>query len=136
MKVSNTTCVYHHWRQDIWILLVCYNRAWCARIWRSRNIVFLDFGIYQEVCLNNSWLEAWLLIMIDSIDTHQVDHVEGLWYCMFIFRCTTLIILLYISSSLAWSKPNNGTVTFWWITSFFLAQTIFCLNVNIILFII
>ena len=34
--------------------------------------------------------------MIDSINTHQVDHVEGFRYCMFIFRYTTLIILLYI----------------------------------------
>ena len=44
--------------------LVCYNRAWCARILRSRNIVFMDFEIHQEVCLNNSWLKACDLIMI------------------------------------------------------------------------
>ena len=92
VKVFNTTYVDHHWRQDIWIALVCYNLVWCEGILRSKNII-LDFGIHQEVYLNNSWLIAWLLIMIDSIDTHQVDHVEGFWYCMFIFCCTILIIL-------------------------------------------
>ena len=60
---SLATCLDHHWRQDIWISLVCYNRTWCVRILTSRNIVLLDFGIHQEVYLKNLWLKACNLIM-------------------------------------------------------------------------
>ena len=54
-------------------------------------------------------MKAWLLIMIDSINTHQVDHVDGFRYCMFTFCYTTLIILIIFCFSWAWSKSNTKT---------------------------